>query len=499
MSSASTRWAAKRDAPVRGGGYRARRSSLALCLALSACTSLVASGRSSDSEAGDRRDGVAVSSAENATPAYPSPGRIQRPSGGPDLPRDRDGEQEPDNPRFPSSGAVEMPAGSGDWLGSAPMASPASASPGRAVASSSGGDSGLEVSKDPEDYPDPTELDYYRDYPEDPPRSYQLDDSLRAITENMEPGEWRQLPPAPYLGEALWADKAVWDSQRKRISYLGMHGIPERPVKWVMWDVDEGLWYRQKGDEFHPYAGIHSRWGYRSYGRYTQLPDGSNVFARFNRLWKQDPETLEWQAWAMSPCYTEIGNIEAFPEMGEQGAIISFGAMYGGAGETHLCAYDIASAEWRELPQPRVQGRHSLMRYNPIRDEVLLLGGDASYRAAQALQPDGTLTDLPDAPRNTRIRTDQLTVDPVSGDYLLMARENDDSRDSGTAEFFGYDVSAGKWYLIDRWRRESGSNSEWIFNYHAQPVATAVPEYGVTMWLETTRPGVYLYKHDTER
>ncbi|TQE99631.1 MAG: hypothetical protein FKY71_07590 [Spiribacter salinus] len=425
-----------------------------------------------------------------------SPQQLASPGDSPSMSVAAEPRESPDAERgapkaggLPPPAVVRMPVGSGDWLPSAPVKAPG----GREPSPRSLVDAGSASSAT--DYPDPTELDHYKDYAPEPPRAGGLEKSLAAIAADMAPGEWRQLPDARYLGDGMWADKATWDPARKRVSYVGMHGIPERPVKWVMWDVDADQWHRQTGDEFHPYAGIHSEWGYRSYGRYTQLPDGSNVFARFSRLWKQDPETLEWSLWTNVPCYKEIGNLEAFPEMGEEGSVVFFGAMYAGADQTRLCAYDIARGEWLELPRPEVQGRHSMMRYNAVRGEILLLGGDASWRTAQTLQPDGSLVTLPDAPRNTRIRTDQLIYDPVSGDYLVMVSESDESRQPQTVEFFGFDVSKREWYLIDQWSTE-GQSRKAVFNYHAHPVVTAIPEDGVTLWMESTRTGVFLYKHD---
>jgi hypothetical protein len=162
---------------------------------------------------------------------------------------------------------------------------------------------------------DVTQMPGWKEYPADPVLPDGMAESLASIVANMQPGEWRKIMDAPYLGEAAWADKASYDPVRQRVSYVGAHGIPDRPTKWVMWDIANGQWHRQVGDQLHPYAGLHSEWGFRTYGHYTQLSDGSNIYARFSRLWKQDPQTLEWEPLAMHPCFDDIGNIEYFPEM----------------------------------------------------------------------------------------------------------------------------------------------------------------------------------------
>lgn len=352
------------------------------------------------------------------------------------------------------------------------------------------------------DWPDPRSLEGWHDYPEEPVKEGGLSQPLGDVADDMARGEWRRLPDAPYLAHGKWTDKASWDAARQRVAYVAHHTPGgERPTRWVMWDVANNEWHRQTGNQFHPYAGIDNRWGYRSYGKYTQLPDGSNVYTRFKRLWRQDPETLEWSVWAHNPCYEIISNIEYFPEMG---AVIAFGATYPGSDETQLCAYHVDTGEWERLARPDVQGRHSLMRYNPVHGEMLLVGGDQSYRRVQALDAEGRLSDVADTPRNTRIMKDMLAVDPISGDYLLMVYTKDPERgvSSSTVEFFGLNREADDWYRIAIWTREANhvdglEPPAWPFtSKHAEPVVAILPDHDVTLWLESTRPGVWLYKHE---
>jgi hypothetical protein len=133
------------------------------------------------------------------------------------------------------------------------------------------------------------------------------------------------------------------------------------------------------------------------------------------------------------------------------------------------------------------------MRYNPVRGEMLLLGGDQSYRAVEILRADGSLTLMAPGPRDIRITQDVLTVDPSSGHYLVMTKGPWGPEEP--AIFYGYDSVNDHWYVIDQWENWP-TETRFPLDY-SMPVSAPLMGYGVSIWIDSDRPGVYLYKHNT--
>ena len=87
-----------------------------------------------------------------------------------------------------------------------------------------------------------------------------------------------------------------------------------------------------------------------------------------------------------------------------------------------------------------------------------------------------------DAPVDLGVRADRVTVDPISGRYLILT-----SRDDAGPKGFEFDSDANVYRPVETF------GSQWPFSRYAMPVVAFIPEYGVTMWAEQK---VYLYKHD---
>jgi hypothetical protein len=126
--------------------------------------------------------------------------------------------------------------------------------------------------------------------------------------------------------------------------------------------------------------------------------------------------------------------------------------------------------------------------YNPVHHVMLFGGGNNSSNTTDLYKLDvtSTITRLNDAPQGMGVMQSVLTVDPVSGDYLVFFSD-------GT--FWSYDV------MTQTWTKQPGSN---FFdpviagcNSVCGVLAVSISTYGVNMFI-VYAPGssrVYLYKH----
>ena len=77
------------------------------------------------------------------------------------------------------------------------------------------------------------------------------------------------------------------------------------------------------------------------------------------------------------------------------------------------------------------------------------------------------------------VRTTVITVDPLSGRYLIMTPEQ---------QFVEFDSEKNEYRLIDDFTK-----TPWPFYKYDGKLAAYIPEYGVTMWADSVK--VHLYKH----
>ena len=132
---------------------------------------------------------------------------------------------------------------------------------------------------------------------------------------------------------------------------------------------------------------------------------------------------------------------------------------------------------WSSLGVIPIHGYHSMARHNPFRQEVLFAGGNDS-QSVVILAKDGTTKRMKDLPVPLTVRYAIVTVDPVSGRYLVMAQDR---------KFYEFDSKKNEYRLIDDFTK-----TPWPFHHYDSPVVAFIPEYGVTMWADRK---VHLYKH----
>src|SRR5262249_1350418 len=114
------------------------------------------------------------------------------------------------------------------------------------------------------------------------------------------------------------------------------------------------------------------------------------------------------------------GGLDYFPEM--NGVIWVQGGEVGNTGGVFLLSD--STGQWSRVGKIHtyVMGSyHNFAEYNPVYKVVLFGGGNDGARKLYKLSSNGTITSLKDAPVDLGIQSAMLTVDSVSGDYLVFS------------------------------------------------------------------------------
>ncbi len=317
------------------------------------------------------------------------------------------------------------------------------------------------------------------------------DTPLAALAGQMEPGTWALLGDG--LGELLgapifehpdgtvggldimtWSDDGQWDPKTGQFFFMGLR----KTRRFVAYSAQDALWrgillprdneLPVEGRE-HTSPPFYTKWGH-IYSRNALDPAGGNFYHMADAIYRFDTAIETWSRLPEGGSYSSTGVIEWFSAAD---ALVNYTPSGG------LRLFSEADQTWQELGPTAVHGHHSLGRDNPFRGELLLVGGNESPNTVVRVNSDGTVEQLPDSPITLTIRHGMLTVDPISGRYLIL--------DLGEKLFYDFDSETGVYTLLDDF-----SVTPWPFENYDAPVVAPIPECGVTMWAART---VVLYKH----
>jgi hypothetical protein len=158
--------------------------------------------------------------------------------------------------------------------------------------------------------------------------------------------------------------------------------------------------------------------------------------------------------------------------------------------------WDADGDTWSTIATDVAMGEyHNFAEYNAVH-HVMILGGGNDSNAVYVLRSDRSLTRVSDAPFPLRVIQSVVTVDPISGDHIVLG--------GGDGEFGGemwvYDV------VTDSWSRQPDSFPA-FFNERGIAdllIAGPIDSYGVIMFVKHAAPRsgsgeaeaqVWLYKH----
>ncbi|MFW5871054.1 MAG: hypothetical protein ACOCVH_01060 [Verrucomicrobiota bacterium] len=300
---------------------------------------------------------------------------------------------------------------------------------------------------------------------------------LSKLALSMKPGTWAELKtekpkglwsapqPSKGLHIGTWSDDAHWDSRTGQFLFFGVR----QARKFVAYSEESNAWRVIEFHEKENAPGLVQRYGHH-YSNNSLDPVRSHFYTT---SWRYD---IVNDSWNKLPSPFRSMTYEYFTAMD---ALVSLERERG-----NLAYLGHGDKNWNKIKKISVHGYHSLARHNPWREEVLFAGGN-DIRTVVVLRKDGTVEQLNDFPlpvSKFTICVDIITVDPLSGRYLIMSR-----RDGN--QFVEFDSEKNEYRLIDDF-----TTTPWPFR-KSTPLVAYIPEYGVTMWADKK---VHLYKHDPD-
>jgi hypothetical protein len=319
------------------------------------------------------------------------------------------------------------------------------------------------------------------------------------LVSTMQPGTWAELP-TNNIASVIQADGAMrcilpyadggaWDPNGESFYFIGSdHQHSTGYAKFAHYSVETNSWRELPRPPFFRALTSNAMHGYDhtainvSAGRLYHIPYG---YGSTRSVYQYTISTGTWNAipsitGSLSCC---VG-MEYFPEAG--------GLVVNSAQFKTVLFYHETTRLWQRMTTalPTNAGYQSIAEYNPVH-KLMVIGGGAGSRDMFKLDADLNITQMKDAPCDIEVHNGCVfTLDPVSGDYLVVAN---------TKAFYAYDITT------DTWTRLPGTPPLWSDGslWETKPVtcivATPVSNYGVTMFVRAYRYKsafkVYLYKH----
>jgi hypothetical protein len=324
--------------------------------------------------------------------------------------------------------------------------------------------------------------------------------AIGTLAASMSPGQWRELTTtgadAAFSADTSifeYADRMVWDPIGKQALFYGSSdpgGAANH--KFIRYQASTNAWTQlPKPPWASSYLIMHS---YKHQAvdvvnrRLYYRPMGSdNRDVRYVSL---DNPSSSWVSIPDIAGLDYVQDASALDYFHGRGTIILHSGAINGT-QSGLTEYDPRTRAWTGFTQtfsPRGD-LHALLECNAVHNFCIFGGGDQT-RNIWRVNADRSVTALTPAPfRDFSTRYADTTVDPISGHYLVLTRDN---------EFWQLDArGAGTWTRIS-----SGSQVPAFVGYddvHAtfHGVAATVSTYGVILYAQWRRSGskVWLYKH----
>lgn len=282
-------------------------------------------------------------------------------------------------------------------------------------------------------------------------------------------GLWSAPPPSKGLHIGTWSDDAHWDSRTGQFLYFGVR----QTRKMVAYSEEKNTWRVIEFADKKNAPELLQKFGHQ-YSTNSHDPERSRFFTG---LYCYDIVNDTWSELPAVPDNMGSGSM-TFEYFTAMDGLLTIARQP----KSILRIFNENTKEWSNLGSISVHGYHSLARHNPYLKEVFFGGGNNSKKIT-IVTNDGKAVDKKDLPVNVEkftINPGFVTVDPLSGRYLIMLQGR---------IFIEYDSIKDEHRLIDDftitpWPFEQGGIGSYIVAH--------IPEYGVTMW---AGPKIFLYKH----
>lgn len=310
---------------------------------------------------------------------------------------------------------------------------------------------------------------------------------LAKLAARMKPGTWAELKTEGYTADLLkvqnhhileYTGAATWEPASRQVLFVGQGHYSA--LKFIGFSADSNAWKLRptpswwKGDAETGKGPI----GHAYYNN-TVDPTRGILYhhqSATNLVHRYDVAKDEWTTLPeIKGANTGHGTaIAYFPE--RKGLVRVLG------GTVHF--YDEDKKEWQPVGEKLPMGPyHNVAQYSG-KHKLVLFGGGNNSKKLYAMDAAGKIrTDLKEAPTEIGINTAVLTSDPVTGDFLVLTKDD---------KFHAYDSTT------DAWKELPTEGMPFAMKGSSfDVVATPVASHGVTLFFTAQRKGlkVCLYKH----
>ena len=306
----------------------------------------------------------------------------------------------------------------------------------------------------------------------------------------MKPGTWAELKTKGYTADLLkvqnhhileYTGAATWNPGTRQVLFVGQGHYSA--LKFIDYSADTNAWKLRptppwwKGD---PKTGK----GPIGHAYYNNTIDpirgilylhqsGTRLVHRYD-VAKDEWTTLPEIQGAPTGHGTALAY---FPEM--KGLV----RVLGGS----LYFFNEEKKEWARLKDKLAMGPyHNVAQYSSVH-KIVLFGGGNKSTAIYRMDSAGKISEGKAAPFEVGVNTAVLTTDPVSGDFLVLNRDD---------KFYSYSPAT------DTWKDLGTTGVPFTMKGNGYDVvATPVPTYGVTLFFTAPQKGlkVCLYRHSAGR
>ena len=314
---------------------------------------------------------------------------------------------------------------------------------------------------------------------------------LGKLAAEMKPGTWAELKTTGYTAELLKAQNhhilqytsaATWEPKSRAMLFIGQGHYSA--LKFISYSLDANTWKLRptppwwKGDPATGKGPI----GHAYFNNTIDAAGGAFFHHQSDTRFvhRYDVSKDEWTTLPeIKDAATGHGTaITYFPE--RNGLLRVLG------GQIHF--YESKSNTWSRLNKERLPmgPYHNFAQYSPAHQVVIFGGGNGS-KDLYKLDATGKFTALKPAPVEVGINTTAITVDPVSGDLLVLHKDG---------KFFACNPTRDNWREIQTDGMPFAMKGS-SFDVVATPVSTC----GVVLFFTAQAKGlkVCLYKHATPK
>ena len=319
---------------------------------------------------------------------------------------------------------------------------------------------------------------------------------LDDLAASMTPGTWAQLPQTninAVLGQGSisgnqlpFAMTAAWDPSRQILHFVG-NDHNDSATHYIYYTAATNSW---------TFAGNLPMPASHGYDHLSLDPNTGILYFRqygLTNIWQYPPGG----SWSLQTSWNSTQYVQiaigtawwrgALNGAGANGALIVYNC---GAINGEVLVWDPLANNWFAdiTGFGGTSTYHCFTEYSPVYNVAIFGGGNDSPRKLWRLNPDRSITAMPDAPVDLGIQKANVTVDPVTGNFLIM----------GFGQLWEFDPRG-----VGRWTNQSGSRippsavgNPGTPNFDSV-ISAPISGDGVVSYVtcRATNCNMYLYKH----